>query len=219
MATFDELKDHDTRLIRKALEGSVFMKRWDEADDPIDTVYTAADGLSVPAGYFDVGVIRKSDAIAWGRDTESQDVESWGYGEPTRRDLTRDVSTVSFTMQESKREVLEVYNGVDLSAVAADEDGNVIVDKPRIPQALRWRMFTLAKDGDGADAVYFLKAMPNCQVSEIAEQTWSDAEELVYNVTLTGFYDDGWGTAVREIWGGPGFNAEDAGFLPAPVTP
>lgn len=215
MPTFDEVKQHNRRLIRKALEGSVFMKRWEEDDDPITQVYTEAAGLVIPDGYFDVGMIKKDDAIAWGRDTESQDTESWGYGEPTRRDLTRDVSTVQFTMQESKREVLEVYNGVDLSAVTADADGNVIIDKPRIPQAIRWRMFTLAKDGDGADAVYFLRSMANCQVSEIAEQSWSDSAELTYQTTLTGFFDEGWGTSVREIWGGPGFDAEDAGFQPA----
>lgn len=215
VVTFDSIKDHNTKLIRKALEGSIFMKRWADDDLPITQVYKSATGLVIPVGYFDVGVIRKADASTWNRDTETSDVESWGYGDPTRRDIIKDTSTCQFTMQESKRHVLEVYNSTDLSGVQADADGNVIVDKPRIPQALRWRMFSLAKDGDGADAVYFLRAMPNCQVTAIAEQKWSEDEELAYQVTLTGFVDDEWGTAVREVWGGPGFDAVEAGYQPA----
>ena len=215
VATFDSIKDHNTRLIRKALEGSVFMKRWAEDDTPITQVYKAATGLVIPVGYFDVGVISKADAISWNRDTDTSDVESWGYGDPTRRDIIKDTSTVEFTMQESKRHVLEVYNSTDLSGVQADADGNVIVDKPRIPRSLRWRMFSLAKDGDGADAIYFLRSLPHGQVTSIAEQKWSEDEELSYKVTLTGFVDDAWGTAVREVWGGPGFDAVDAGYLPA----
>lgn len=217
VATFEDAKSHNPKLIRKMLQGSVFVKRWDASDPEITTVYTVATGLVIPDGYVDVGLIKKSDAIAWNRDTASADVESWGYGEPTRRDLTSDVSTVAFTMQESKRQVLEIYNSTDLSAVLPDADGNVVIDKPTTPQAIRWRMFTIAKDGDGADAVYFLKALPNCQVSEISEQSWSDADELSYQVTMTGFNDPDWGTACREVWGGPGFDPAAAGFEAAGV--
>ena len=98
VATFDSIKDHNTKLIRKALEGSIFMKRWAEDDLPITQVYKSATGLVIPVGYFDVGVIRKADATTWNRDTETSDVESWGYGDPTRRDIIKDTSTCQFTM-------------------------------------------------------------------------------------------------------------------------
>lgn len=220
VTSFEDAQNHNTKLIRKALEGSVFVKRW-EADDPeIEQIWTTAGGLVIPPGYTDVGVITKSDAVQWARDTDSADVESWGYGEPTRRDLTKDTTTMKFTMQESKRQVFELYNNVDMSAIAADADGNVVMDKPTRPQALSWRAFQLAKDGDGADAYYFLKALPNCQVTEVENQTWGEEDEMQYGVTLTGFRDPKWGTACREIWGGPGLDAAAMGFAagadPAP---
>ncbi|NNG20497.1 hypothetical protein HJ590_13160 [Naumannella sp. ID2617S] len=213
--SFDSVRKHNTRLIRKALEGSIFVKRWEEADPEIEKVYTSATGLVIPTGYEDVGVISKKDAAKWARDTDTADVESWGYGEPTRRDVNKDISTVAFTMQESKRQVFELHQGVDLSAVRPDADGNVVIDKPGRPQAIHWRLFMLAKDGDGADAVYFLRALPRCTVSKFEDQTWGEEDEIQYGVEMTGYKDQAWGTAVREIWGGPGLDAEEMGFATA----
>lgn len=213
--TFDSVRDHNPRLIRKALEGSIFMKRWEKEDQPITQIYTAAGGLIIPAGYIDVGVINKKDATKWARDTDTADVESWGYGEPTRRDINKDVSTMSFTMQESKRQVFEVYNSVDLSAVAPDAEGNIVMDKPNRPQKMEWRAFQLCKDGDGLDAIYFLRALPRCTVTKVQDQTWGEEDEIQYGVELTGYKDADWGTAVREVWGGPGLSATDMGFAQA----
>lgn len=212
MATFDEVKTHDRRNIRKALEGSVFVKPYEAGDEEIVKIYAATGGLTIPAGYVDVGVLRKSDAVQWGREIDSNDVESWGYGEPTRRDITKRITTMKFTMQESKKAVLELYNDVDYTGVVADADGNVVLDEPSRSQGREWRAFTLAKDGDGADAIYFLRALPNCQVTSMEEQTWGEEEEISYGVTLTGYRDSEWGTTVREIWGGPGLDATALGF-------
>lgn len=212
MATFEETKTHDRRNIRKALEGSVFVKPWEAGDAEITSIYQDTGGLTIPTGYVDVGIIRKSDAVQWGRDVESNDVESWGYGEPTRRDITKRVTKMSFTMQESKRTVFELYNDTDYSGVTPDAEGNLVLDEPTRPQGREWRVFILAKDGDGADAVYFLRAMPNAQVTEMNEQTWGEGEEIAYGVTMTGYRDDEWGTTVREVWGGPGLDAAAMGF-------
>lgn len=213
--TFDSVRKHNTRLIRKALEGSIFIKPWEEGDPEIEQVWTAAAGLLIPPGYEDVGVISKKDATKWARDTDTADAESWGYGEPTRRDINKDISTMAFTMQESKRRVFELHQGVDLSQVKPDAEGNIVIDKPGRPQSRFWRAFQLCKDGDGVDAIYFLRALPRCSVTKFEDQTWGEDDEIQYGVELTGYRDPEWGTAVREVWGGPGVDAAEMGFATA----
>ena len=210
--TFETVREHNNQLIRKALEGSVFVKPYDEADAPITKIYTAAGGLIIPTGFVDVGLINKQQAQAWARDTGTADVESWGYGEPTRRDVNKDTTTLDITMQESKRVVLGLYNLADYSQVKADADGNIIVDKPDRPGVQRYTLLSLSKDGDGADAIYFARIMGNCQVTKVGNQKFGEEDALEYPVTLTGYRDARYGTAVREIWGGPGIDATAMGF-------
>lgn len=210
--SFDTVKNHNKLLIRKALEGSIFIKPYVETDAPITKIWTAAGGLIIPTGFVDVGLLNKKSAQKWARDTDSADTESFGYGEPTRRDITKDVSTVDFSMQESKRRVLELYNGADYSGVTADTDGNIVIDKPSRPQVRLWTLLSLSKDGDAADAIYFARIMPMCQVTKIGDQTLGEDEEVLYPVTMTGYREPAYKTAVREIWGGPGIDRAAMGF-------
>lgn len=213
MATYDEIMDgQDRRKILKAMAGAVFVKPYDEADEQITSIHATTTGLVIPTGYENVGMLRKSEAVAWAREIDTSDVESWGYGEPTRRDRVKDETTMKFIMQESKRSVLELYNDVDYSGVTPDVDGNLVLDKPATARGREWRAFVLSKDGDGDDAIYLFRALPNCQVTDMDEQKWGDDEEIAYGVTLTGYRDPDWGTALREIWAGPGLDAVGRGF-------
>lgn len=212
--TFESVDKSNQKLIRKPLEGLVFVKRWAEGDAPITQVYTTEGGLIIPAGYEHVGLTDKKAGAKWGRDVATSDVESWGKGEPTRRDITKDVTTLQVTMQESKRITMELHNNTDLSGVKADAAGNIVVDKPRRPQPLDWRAFVLSKDGDGADAIYWLDWLPNCQVTGMEDVTYSEEDALVRTVTFTGYEDPQVRTAHRQVWGGPGVDAVDMGFPP-----
>lgn len=214
MATFQEIRGHNPALIRKALAGAVFAKRWDEDDPEITTVWTAAEGLAVPDGYVSVGLTSKDDAVTNSRDVENNDVTSWGYGEPTRSDITSDTNTLQFTMQESSLLAAEIYYNADYSEVTADTDNNVILDKPATPEPINWRFFVLSQDGAGANAIYWLEWLPYCRVTSVEDLVDSEADELKYTVTLTGFSDPEVLTARRVIWGGPGFDPEKFGITP-----
>lgn len=214
VVTFESAVSPDATLIRKPLAGAVFVKRYEAGDTPVTQVYTSAGGLIIPADYEDVGLTSKSSGLRFGRDTDTADVESWGHSQPTRRDMTTDVTTLQFTMQESKRVVFELHQGVDLTAVKPDAQGNVIIDKPRAPLALDWRVFVLSKDGDGPTAIYWLDWLPNATVSGVENQEYGDSE-LSYTVTMTAFEDPAVRTAHRKVWGGPGLDPTAMGFLPA----
>lgn len=212
VTSFEDATNFNSKLIRKALSGAIYIKKWEAADEPVTQIWTASGGLQVPAGYLHVGHVTKSDATQWSRDTDTADVESWGFGEPTRRDLTKDTSSVKFVLQESKRQAFELYNGVDLSQVKPDADGNIVINKASRPQKIDYRALFIGKDGDGADAIYFARWMPLCSVTGVEDQTWGEEDEIQYGVTLTGMQDPAVKTALREIWGGPGLDVEAMGF-------
>lgn len=210
--SFEGAINENRRLIRKALSGAIFVKKWASADEPIEKIYTTAGGLVIPSGYKHVGLVRKSDAAAFARDIDTADVESWGHGEPTRRDINKDVTTLKFVMQESKKAVFELYNQVDLSANVPTADGNIVMDKPTSPTAREYRALVVSKDGGGADTIYFARWLPLVQVTNVEDQTWGEDDEVNYGVTLTAFTDPAVKTAVRELWGGPGLDATAMGF-------
>jgi hypothetical protein len=217
MATFAAVKGHNGRNIRKVLEMSIFLKPIEDDDVEVTKVYDAT-GVVVPEGYTSVGMTTKENGATWPRDQEVSEVESHGYAEATRRDWIKDVTGLSFTMQESKRQVLEVHHGVDLAGVTTDADGNFYFDKPARPAAKQYRVFALGKDGDGPDAIYVARWLPLCDVTENGEQAWQEGEEIRYPVTFNGKVDEAYGTSFREIWGGPGLDHVGMGFA-APAGP
>lgn len=217
MATFNEVKGQKASNIRKILEMAIFVKPKEDADVEITQVYTAAGGLVIPTGYVSVGLVTKDDGASWTRDQEWSEVTSMGHSEPTRRDSVSDSTGLAFTMQESKRQSMELHHGLDLSAVTTDADGNFFFDKASRPISRRYRVFALGKDGDGPDAVYVLRWLPDAQITENGEQAWTEGDEVKYPATFSAYTDEEFGTSLREIWGGPGVDHAAMGF-PAPVV-
>ena len=215
MATFNDIKGHNPKNIRKILEMAIFVKRYDDADEEITSIWDGT-GLVLPAGYESVGLTTKSDGATWQRDQEVSDVTSHGYAEPTRRDILSDQTGLNFTAQEAKRTTLELDKGVDLSGVEPDANGNLVIDKPSRPQPLYWRVLAIGKDGDGPDAIYVVRWLPRAQVTENAEQNWSEESELTFPSTFSAYTDPEVVTSMREIWAGPGLDHEEMGF-PAPA--
>jgi hypothetical protein len=217
MATFTEAKGHNRDNIRKVLEMAIFVKPVADADTAITQIYTTALGLIIPAGYLPVGMVTKDDGATWSREQESSDVTSFGYAEPVRRDVVSDVTGLAFTMQESKKTTMELFHGLDLSAITTDAQGNFYFDKASRPVNRKYRVLALGKDGDGPDAIYVARWLPNAQVTENGEQAWSEGDEVKYPATFTAYTDTTFGTSYREIWGGPGVDHAAMGFpVPTP---
>ncbi|SFO82381.1 hypothetical protein SAMN05421810_10177 [Amycolatopsis arida] len=218
--TYDALKRKQSELIRKALEGSIFI-----ADHTADlpTALTSGDAaglLPLPAGYEDIGWVDKGDGATWSRSVDTAEVDSWGAVEPTRTDITKQTDGLKFTAQETKRKTLELYEGVNLGSVVPDPTtGEVRFDRPARPATRYFRVFGLFVDGVGPDTIYVAKLAPRATVTDTGDQKWSDDDDPVgYEVTLTAKYDEDAGTAMRFFFGGPGWKAllADMGF-PAPA--
>lgn len=214
MPTFDSLQNHADSLIRKGLQGSIFVAPSSSTDE-IATLKDATGLLALPAGYTDVGRITKDQGASWTRDVETSDVTSLGSASPTRTDIVSVTSGLSFTMQESKRQVFELHNGQDLSAVTYDANGNLSWDSPDRPADIYYRVLALFKDGEGVDAIYFAKWLPRAKVTDTGEQSWNEQNELQYPVTMTAFVDDTAGTAMRTLWAGSAERLAAMGFTAA----
>lgn len=214
MATFEENRGAQSHLILKALGGFIAIA---PMDTPMPETFTTEGGELIDlkaAGFTPLGWLTKSDGINFSRETEQQEVESFGALEPTRVDFTKDVTSAAFRMQESNKAVMEMYYNTDLSEVTPDANGEFYFTNDAQPSTIYRRMVYIAKDGNGDDAKYIIKAMPRAIVSEVQEQSWTPESELSYGLTVKATSDPEVNYSVRHAFAGPGIKkiAEDMGF-------
>lgn len=209
MPAWESLKNHQNQLIRKALEGSVFIA---PITSQAISALTGADSSinALPSGYNDLGWM-SDDGAQFSADVESSDITSWGAVEPTRRDITSDVTTLQVSLQETNRHTIGLYTGADMSAVVPDPtSGEVVVDKPDRPPVRFWRVLTVAVDLADAGEVYIGRFLPRASVTDKDDQAFqsNDDEALGWPVTMTAYMDSTLGYSERFYFGGPGWEAQ-----------
>lgn len=213
MADYEDLKNKQTELIRKALEGSVFVG--DIAVPAITnlTTYTAGppaviDLAELPEGMDDLGWLT-TDGAQFSRDVSSSEVSSWGSVTPTRTDITADTTTLTCTAQETKLLTIGLATGADLAGITpAANTGEVSIAKPSRPKSRHYRVLSLAVDlGDGGE-IYLGRFLPRAKVTSYAEQAFGGGDDpITWGVTFTGEEDSTLGYSERWLFGGPGWNA------------
>lgn len=214
MATFEDVRDAQSHLILKALGGFIAVAPMSVA---MPEKFTDASGNLIDlktAGFSSLGWLTKGDGVNFSRETENQETESYGALEPTRVDFTKDVTSAAFRMQETNKQTLEMYHNTDLSDVTVDASGEFSFTNDAQPSTIYRRMIYIAKDGNGANAKYIIKAMPRAVLSEVQEQAWSAESELSYGLTVKATTDDELNYSVRHAFAGPGIKelVADMGF-------
>ena len=214
MATFEDVRDAQSHLILKALGGFIAVAPMSVA---MPEKFTNESGELIDlktAGFSSLGWLTKGDGVNFSRETENQETESYGALEPTRVDFTKDVTSAAFRMQETNKQTLEMYHNTDLSDVTVDASGEFSFTNDAQPSTIYRRMIYIAKDGNGANAKYIIKAMPRAVLSEVQEQAWSAESELSYGLTVKATTDDELDYSVRHAFAGPGIKelVADMGF-------
>jgi len=213
VADYEALKNKQTELIRKALDGSVFVA--DVTADPIAalTTYTAGppvviDLTPLPTDWDDLGWLT-SDGAQFSRDVSASEVTSWGSVSPTRTDITADTTTLAVTAQETKLLTIGMATGADLSAIeAAFQTGEVSIAKPGRPRSKHYRVLSLAVDQGDAGEIYLGRFLPRAKVTGYSEQSHGGGDEPIsWGVTFTGEEDSDLGYSERWLFGGPGWLA------------
>jgi hypothetical protein len=218
---YDLLKDKQTELIRKALDGSAFIA---SADAPaLDGLTDAADSLLKPLPttgtpalpWGDLGWL-SSDGAAFSRDVSTSDITSWGSVSPTRSDVTADSSTLTVVCQETNIRTIGLATGMDMSSVTPTVgSGEVTIEKPSRPSSRFYRVLSLAVDQGDAGEIYIARYMPRAKVTGFSEQAFGGGDDPIsWGVTLTGYEDSDEGFSESWIFGGPGWKAllVDMGF-------
>jgi hypothetical protein len=215
MASWESLKNKQNELIRKALEGSVFVA---PSTSAAITTLTGSDSslTALPAGYEDVGWT-SDDGASFGRNVDTSDVTSWGSVEPTRTDIVKDTTTLKFGCQETKLLTIGLYTGADMSAVTADPtSGEVSIEKPDRPRQTFYRAFTVGVDLSDAGEIYVARFLPRASVTDYDDQAFKSSgdDPTMWAVTMTGHMDSTLGYSERYLFGGAGWKAllTDMGF-------
>lgn len=220
--SYDALKNKQQALIRKALDGSVFLAP--SSADPITNLTAmSADTPAViqlnelPVDWDDLGFL-STDGAQFSRDTSSSEVNSWGAVTPTRTDVTADTTTLTVVAQETKLLTIGLATGADLANFTPDVDtGELRIAKPVRPKSQHYRALSVAVDSSDDGELYVARFLPNAKVSGYAEQSFNSGDDpITWGVTLTGELDNELGYTEQWIFGGAGWSASllAMGFTP-----
>jgi hypothetical protein len=211
---YDALKNKKAELIRKALDGSVFLAP--VSADPIADL-TAATGtapnqvislVALPDDWDDLGYLSE-DGAAFARDVATSEVTSWGSTTATRTDVTSDSSALTVVCQETKLLTVGLATGADLANLTVDPvTGELSIAKPVRPKSRHWRALSLAVDEGEGGEIYIARFLPRAKPSSYAEQTFGGGDDpITWGVTLQGEVDSDLGYSERWIFGGQGWKA------------
>lgn len=227
MPSYDALKKKQTELIRKAVDGSVFIAPISAPLITTLTTYTAATATSpavidlttLPTEYKDLGWLTE-DGAGFARDVATSDISSWGSLTPTRTDITADTTTISLTAQETNIVTLGLSTGKDMSTVVpAANTSEVDIKKAVAPSKSAYRLLALAVDRAPEGEIYLARFFPRAEVAGFGEESFSGGDNAIERgVTMTGKIDSAAGYSERWLFGGPGWRAllVQMGF-PAPT--
>lgn len=213
MPSFDTLKKKQTELIRKAVDGSVFVAPMTAPVITTLTTYSAGppvviDLTALNAAYKDVGYTTE-DGAGFTRDVSTSDITSWGATTPTRSDITSDTTTVAFTAQETNITTIGLGTGMDMTSVAgAANTGEVSLQKPLTPSKRQYRVLVLAVDKSTAGDIYIARFLPKAEVTSFSDQAFGGGDAPIeWGVTMTAQIDSTAGYSERWLFGGPGWRS------------
>lgn len=219
MVAFSAWQRHQTQLIRKAKNGSVFIAPSTATIPTALTTGATADLVALPTGFQDLGLTTE-DGSTFGREVEESTIRSFGRTEPTRTDVISDTTTLQVVAQQTSLLTLGLYTGADTTGLLADATtGELVIDKPQVPETLHYRIFALYVDQHEGDDIYMGRLLPRAKVTSYGEQQYAqgDGTFVGYDLTFTGLYDEEFGASERWWFGGPGWLAllDDMGVTQA----
>lgn len=217
MPTFASLDTKKASLIRKAVDGAVYVAPVSVAALDPTVLFDAETGelQAFPAGYVNVGYLT-TDGAQFSRDVDESDIASWGSNDPTRSDKTNDTTTLQMSCQETNAQTIAQYVGVDASTFAPSASGVLMVKKPTVGNSQYRRVFSIGVDqDDNGDEIYIVRFLPRAKVTDYDDQAFANGDDpILWPVTYTGYRDNDFGASEAFLFGGPGWTtlAEDMGF-------
>jgi hypothetical protein len=167
----------DSDNVRVAVTGAVYVA-------PAGTPAPTASDSTLNSAFADLGYVH-SDGIAETIDKSTNQIRSWQDGSLVREIVSDGTYSVSFTLIETKEEVLELYYGVDVVG------GEVDID-PRKTGGRKSFVIDVV-DGDSVERTY----IPAGEVTSVGERTLASGEAIGYEVTVTAYADQSSDVAIK----------------------
>lgn len=204
---YSTVRDKQNELVRKSLEGSVFITPRTTANLTALTTGAGSDLVTLTA-WEDLGWT-STDGVTFGREIETSDIGAFGSQEPVRSDITSDVSTLQVVALETKLLTLGLYYNIDTSGItAASVTGELKLLKPTRSASLHYRVLGLFVDETDDGEIYIGRYFPNAKITERAEMGFSSGDDPIqYGLTFTAYNDAAAGTAEAYFFAGPGWEA------------
>lgn len=215
MVSFAELKDRadNAANVRKAVEAFGFMAPMSvELPENIIGPGGTLVELPDPDQWWGIGIT--TEGYEFESDIDKEETEGHGYSDPVRTDINRVAKTVKWTAYETdKRQFLEFTLGMDLSAVTATADGEIVFEEPDIPDSLELRCLLVYRDGTIAKPYYRGKGYSKVKLGDLGSLAWG-SESISQEVTAD-VQAGPEGFAVRHYIGGAAFDLAANGWTPA----
>lgn len=206
--TLTALKAAQLGLLLKPLDAAVFIAPWLTAPP---TAFTDSSSIlqPLPAGYQSVGVIDKKSGITFARAITDAPIQSYGYLQPTRDDITDDITTIEFEPQQTNAMTLSLTTSAAINSITANSSsGEVIFAQPLDEEITYYSMIVIGKDGSDSKPVYIYKIMPKVAITKYGGETWTPTTLKSQKLTATAFPDSTLGYAVAHGFGGTGWTAQ-----------
>jgi hypothetical protein len=202
------LKAAQRALLLKPLDAAVFLAPW-YTPAPLGMFTDSGSNLqTLPAGYQSVGLIDKKSGVAFARAVTAAPIESYGEMQPTRDDITADITTLEFEPQEITQLNLALTTNANLQqAIVNTTSGETYFSQPPTSQINYYSAIVIGKDGTDAAPIYVFKIMPKVAVTKWAGENWTPTNIISQKLTLTAFKDDTAGFAVAHGFGGSGWKS------------
>ncbi|MFI7001333.1 hypothetical protein [Nocardia sp. NPDC050175] len=200
-----QLKDAQHELLLKPLDAAVFLAPWPTA---IPSPFTDATGAlqPLPAAFKSVGLIDKKTGVAFARGITAAPIESYGELQPSRNDITSDITTLEFETQQTNALTLALTTNANLDQVKANAtSGEVFFAQPTAEQITYYSAIVIGKDGNDATPIYVFKVLPKVAVSKYGGEQWTPTNIISQKLTLTAFKDTTAGYSVAHGFGGAGW--------------
>lgn len=213
MVTFAELHEtaHERRNVRKAKQSVALIGRKSEVgalDFP--TVFKPGsfpDLSTDTTGLRPLGLVT-NDGFTGGREEENEEIPAHGVADAVRTDTTSVSRTLSTTVLEKHRRVIqEIALGADFSGKTVTPGEFLTLDEPEMPMHDEWTIVLILKDGAPGNEIFFGRLLGTVKIQSAGEESWGTEGADQQELTWKAFTDKDYGTPVKHFIGGPGFEA------------
>lgn len=188
MVDFSAIQGGQSDLERAATQAAVLLKPYSPSLTPITTLGASGTGdldTAKLTGFTTVGNWTKSNGVSLTNNPTINDVESHGYGSPTRQIAAKAAKGINFEAQENVKYInLQNQWGFTDDAVTIAAAGDVVIRIPELPADILWQAILITKDVYLGQPLYRYWVSNKANIGARADQKQTDGDVDTLNTAL-----------------------------------